>query len=148
MSRSLGVFCLLLAVGCRQPLPPIPAGQPSAPGWEVRYDAALALAHRGSEKFLDPVVQDLVKEMLDEEQQFRNFRLTLKSGQETSNPLAARMAILGAINAISDYHAKLPDADLSGFTSALEKLSHSQNTRIAKEAKQLHDLLTSKLPRK
>lgn len=148
MSRSLGVFCLLLAVGCRQPLPPVPAGQSSAPGWEVRYDAALALAHRGSEKFLDPVVQDLVKEMLDEEQQLRNFRATLKSGQETSNPLAARMAILGAINAVTDYQTKRPEADLSGFMPALEKLSQSQNVRIAKEAKQLHDAFANTKPSK
>src|SRR5262245_22243823 len=114
MSRYVAVIGLLMLAGCRQAAaPPPPSGQASGTGWEVRYHAVLALAHRGSDKFLDPVVQDLLKEMLDEDQQMRNFRITLKSGQETSNPQAARMAVLGALNSISEYRTKKPSANLS-----------------------------------
>lgn len=133
MSRY-ALFFLLLIAGCRQAAAPPPTGPASGTGWEVRYDAVLALAHRGSDKLLDPVVQDLVKEMLDVDQQMCNFRATLKNGQETSNPQAARMAVLGAINAISGYHAKKPAADLSAFRSAIVKLTSDQNKVIAKEA--------------
>src|SRR5687768_7418802 len=38
---------------------------PSAPGWEVRYNAAAALARHGS----DQVPWDLIREMLDERHQ-------------------------------------------------------------------------------
>jgi hypothetical protein len=137
MSRYVVMLSLALFVGCKQATAPAPTGPAAGSGWEVRYDAVFALAHRGSDKFLDPVVQDLVKEMLDEEQQMHNFRSTLKDGKETINPQAARMAVLGAINAVTEYHAKKPSANLSELKPAIEKLTKGQNQVIAKEARTL-----------
>src|SRR5688572_974266 len=50
---------------------------PSPVGWEIRYNAAQALARRRSEK----VPWDTIREMLDEEQQLRNFRAILHDGR-------------------------------------------------------------------
>src|SRR5438132_1667989 len=51
---------------------------PSEPGWEIRYQATVTLARRGSEK----VPFDLLREMLDENQQLRNCVTKLQNGQE------------------------------------------------------------------
>src|ERR1700736_1810414 len=53
--------------------PPLAAGLPSAPGWEIRYNATVALARRGSPQL--PL--GVLCEMLDEDRQMRNFRATL-----------------------------------------------------------------------
>ncbi len=143
MLRCVAILGLLLTGGCRQAAQPLPSGPASGNGWEVRYNSVLALAHRGSDKFLDPVVQDLVKEMLDEEQQLRNFRATLKSGQEVVDAQAGRTAILGALNAVKDFHAKKPNGDVSGLQPAITKLTQGQNQFLAKEARQLLDTLAT-----
>src|SRR5208282_705557 len=44
---------------------------PSSPGWAVRYNATVTLARRGSAK----TPFDVLSEMLDEDQQLRNFRV-------------------------------------------------------------------------
>ena len=141
MLRYVVMLCLVLMAGCRQAAAPAPTGPAAGNGWEVRYDAVLALAHRGSDKFLDPVVQDLLKEMLDEEQQLRNFRTTMKGGPDTINPHAAHMAVLGAINSVADYHARKPGADLSALKPAIEKLTKGPNPVVAKEARVLLEAL-------
>src|SRR5947207_6491558 len=43
--------------------------KPSKDGWEVRYNAATALARRGSKE----LPCDVIADMLDEEQQLRNY---------------------------------------------------------------------------
>lgn len=145
MLRYVAIL-LLVAAGCRPAPPPVADGPPSGPGWEVRYNAVLALAQRGSDQFLDPIVQDLVKEMLDEEQQLRNFRTRLKSGEEAGNPQAARMAVLGSLHAIGGYHGKKPAADLSGLHPAIQKLTDSANPVLAKEARGLLEKLSKSGP--
>src|SRR5262245_19560399 len=52
--------------------------QPSPKGWEIRYNAALALARRGSTH----LPFDVVREMLDENRQMANFRVQLHDGRE------------------------------------------------------------------
>src|SRR5258708_5618344 len=47
---------------------------PSAPGWNIRYNAATTLCRRGS----DSVPWHLIREMLDEKQQLRNHRVRLE----------------------------------------------------------------------
>lgn len=132
---------LVMFAGCKQPVSSSPSGAASGNGWEVRYSAVLGLAHRGSDKFLDPVVQDLASEMLDEQQQLRNFRTVLKTGQEVMNEYAARSAILGTLNSVRDYHEKKPTADLAALRPAIEKLTRSENKVLAKESKTLLDSL-------
>lgn len=139
MLQRAGTLCVIaLLGGCSgSAVPESATGQPSAAGWEVRYNAAMAFARRGSDKFLDPVVQDLMKELLDEQQQLANFRNTLPDGREVRDPQAARAAVIGAMKSIADFHEQQPKADISGLKPAIEKLSTSPNRVVAAEAKSL-----------
>jgi hypothetical protein len=106
---------------------------PSAPGWEVRYNAAVTLARRGSPKTPWPVLHD----MLDEDQQLRNYRVTLKNGQMISNQEDATRTVLNALAAIAEWHKKQdPDkvapvsADLQLVYQQVDRLAQSGNTLV------------------
>ena len=64
-------------------------GPPSKAGWEVRYNATVALARRGSDKIKDEQVWENLLEMLDEEQQLRNFHRELKDKSEVPDEAGA-----------------------------------------------------------
>lgn len=140
------IFLLLLATaGCRQSsAPTVVSGQSSSSGWDIRYNAVLSLARRGSPKLSDDVVKDLFKEMLDEEQQLRNFRTKLKSGQETTDAVGARTAVLGALKALDNLKTKQPTVDLSSLKPAIEKLTSSPTPALAQEARKLLASLNAK----
>jgi hypothetical protein len=73
---------------------------PSAPGWEIRYNATLALARRG-----DPEVRlDVVREMLDPRRQMRNFRTRLPDGRDGPDEAAAGRTVLNALKAFGEWH--------------------------------------------
>lgn len=141
MGRRLLVFPVLLAlaVGCQRPgapLPSVPAGPRSVGGWEVRYNAVLSLARRGSPHVQDPDVWDVLKDMLDEDQQLRNFRIPLSGGREAPDEAAARLTVLGALRAVQELHRQQPAMDLSGLKGPIEKLTHSPAAPVSTEAKQ------------
>lgn len=82
-----------------------PAGvplEPSAKGWEVRYNAALALARRGSAS----APWETIAEMLDEKQQLRNFRLKIQGGKDLGDEGAARGVVLNALQAVRQWREK------------------------------------------
>jgi hypothetical protein len=117
------------------PLHQLPETLPSAPGWETRYNAVRALAHRGSKQL--PL--DVVAEMLDEERQLRNFTLPDK---RAPNPSEARQVVLNGLKATAEWH-KHEDAvaavgkdnpQLQKVYAAIEKLTQSDNLVIRKEA--------------
>jgi hypothetical protein len=75
---------------------------PSAPGWEVRYNAAWALARMGSNQ----LPWRLFHEMLDEKRQMRNFRVSLENGRTVPDEAKARETVLMALRALADWNAK------------------------------------------
>lgn len=117
----------------------LPELLPSAPGWEVRYNAAATLARRGS----DHTPWKLIAEMLDEQQQLRNFRVRLENGRIVSDEAAARTTILTTLRAVADWHKKNKDAaagpdllrvraavtELAEKSPILEIQSQANNTR-------------------
>lgn len=143
MKRLLPIMLLALVAlpacnrGTQQPV----SGPPSAPGWEVRYNATLALAHRGSDNIKDERVWELLKEMLDEEQQLRNFRRKLKDGGEVSDDGPARLTVIGALQAVNELHRRRPDLDLADLNATIEKLTQSSNIAVRTEAKRTQQLL-------
>src|SRR5205085_11327222 len=78
---------------------------PSAEGWKIRYNAAGALARRGSAQ----VPWEILVEMLDENRQLRNFRVELQDGKVAADEAAARLTVVYALRAIADWHKKQPD---------------------------------------
>lgn len=79
---------------------------PSATGWEIRYNAASALARLGSAR----IPWALFREMLDEKRQMRNFRARLDDGRDVPDEAKARETVLSALRAVADWHLKQKEA--------------------------------------
>jgi len=114
---------------------------PSSPGWQVRYNAVVALARRGSVE----TPFDVLSQMLDESQQMRNFRVRLEDGMFTVDEYGARSTVLGALRATEDWH-KHTDAvktvgtnnpQLQRVYAAIAKLTHSKNEAVRREAERV-----------
>src|SRR4051794_28538768 len=84
-------------------------GGHSAPGWELRHNATLALAQRGSWK----VRLGLLEEMLDEDQLRRNSRTKLSDGREVHNEGAVQETVVAALKAVAELHRKNPSLSLT-----------------------------------
>jgi hypothetical protein len=109
----------------------------------VRYNASIALARRGSPNALEDSAKDSLLEMLDEEQQMRNFRHSV-NGQDVSDAGAAQLTVITAVQAIADLHRLKPDLNLSAFKAAIDKLTNSQSVAVSTEARKTQQLLASK----
>jgi hypothetical protein len=132
-------FSLLALAGCTRPAVPAasgPAGAKSVTGWEIRDQAVLALVRRGSPHVKDPDIWDTLTDMLDEDQQLRNFRTRLSDGREVPDETAARMTVISALRAVQELHRKQPTMDLSGLKEPITKLIHSPSIPVSTEAKQ------------
>lgn len=132
------LILLLLAAGCQRPATSVTAvtGPKSAVGWEVRYNAALALARRGSPHVKDPEVWDSLQEMLDENQQLRNFITKSEDGRETDDETGARATVISALEAVQELHRKQPKFDISSLKEPIEKLTQSPNATLSVQARQ------------
>jgi hypothetical protein len=137
--RICVLLLMVVAVGCQRPAvsPPSTVTGPKSPaGWEVRYNAALALARRGSPHVKDPEVWDMLTEMLDEDQQLRNFRTKTDDGREVTDETGARTTVIGALQAVQELHRKEPKMDLTGLKEPIEKLTRDSNPTVAVQARQ------------
>lgn len=134
--RRLGILFLLLTIGCQQrTAPPVAAGSKSPRGWDVRYNAALALARRGSPKIQDPIAWESLTEMLNEEQQMRNFTVTRKDGRDAPDETAARMTVIAALKAIQEMHRRNPEMKLAALNEPIARLGTSASLPVRTEAK-------------
>jgi hypothetical protein len=110
---------------------------PSSPGWQVRYNATIALARRGSTQ----LPFDVLCQMLDEEQQVRNFRMAIAPGKEIADEYAARRTVLDALKAFEDWQkhkeavqAARDNPGLACVHAAIDKLTKSDNEVLRTEA--------------
>jgi hypothetical protein len=108
------------------------SGEAKVRGVEVRYKATEVLARRGSDRVVSrfPVLQ----EMLDEEQQARNFRSKFDDGRDVTDEPLVYSTVKGALHGLVALHAKKPDLDLSRFKPAVEQLKHSEQRELQREA--------------
>jgi hypothetical protein len=122
--------------------------RPSGPGWEIRYNATLSLARRGSPK----VPLDTLLEMLDEPQQMANFRAPLEDGSSVPDEVAARRTVLNTLDALAAWWRKLPaperarfdqESALQGVRAAVDRLAESPNATLWTKAKQTRQVLSS-----
>jgi hypothetical protein len=111
---------------------------PSAPGFQVRYVATVALAVRGSPR----VPLDVLGEMLDEQQQLKNFRFRLRDGRVVPDEETARHTVVSALKAYVAWQQH-PDAvqslaaddpRLRAVHAAIDRLAQSQNAGVRLEA--------------
>ncbi len=111
---------------------------PSARGWEVRYNAVVALARRGSAHLPFAVLA----EMLDEQRQMRNFRARLQDGRNVPDEAAARRTVLNALKAVVEWHKHSSavqavggdNAGLRKVYAAVDRLTRSPNLVVRTEA--------------
>jgi hypothetical protein len=101
-----------------------------AQGLEVRYNAAAALARRGS----DRARLDLLRDMLDEDRQLRNFHLKGPDGADRPDEGTARTTLVNALQSVAELHRKKPGRDLSELRPAVEKLAHDPDYALRTEA--------------
>jgi hypothetical protein len=97
---------------------------PSATGWEVRYNAAWALARLGSAHVPWPQFH----EMLDEQRQMRNFRAQLDDGRNVPDEAKARETVLSALRALAEWHGKQkaappPSAERDAVYAQIDRLA-------------------------
>jgi hypothetical protein len=136
MPRCILILAILFAAGCRSGADaPAQAASKSPAGWEIRYNAALALAHRGSAEARDPHVWDMILEMLDEPQQMSNFTTKKSDGREVPDETAARLTVIGALKAVQALFQKQPSFDFSSLAEPLARLEKSANVPVSAEAK-------------
>jgi hypothetical protein len=126
----------------------LPRVLPSGPGWEIRYNATLALARRGSKQL--PL--GAVREMLDEPQQMRNFRAPLEGGGSVPDEVAARRTIMSTLKAMTEWWQKLPaterahfvkDSDLQEVRREVDRLAQSPNLVLKNEAERTRKALAN-----
>src|SRR5262245_57937639 len=142
--RKIVLLLLLfpVVVGCnRGNAPTLVTGPASRPGWEVRYNAVIALARLGSERIKDEEAWEALQEMLDEDQQLRNFKHQLPDKREVSEAGSAHATVITTMQAIGELHRRKPDLDLSGLKPAIQKLTQSRNLAVNTEAKRIQQLL-------
>lgn len=114
---------------------------PSPPGWDIRYNATVALARHGSDK----VPWNVLREMLDEKQQLINRQVRLANGMVVRDEVKARLTILDGLKAFAKWqeHDKTAkkigqdNADLEKVYQAVERLTHSNDTLLRREAEKV-----------
>ncbi|HEX5270437.1 MAG TPA: hypothetical protein VFW33_08125, partial [Gemmataceae bacterium] len=102
------------------------------PGLRIRYNAAVALARRGSGR--TPI--DLLGQMLDESEQLDQNRVrSRKDGHESADEATAYDVETTALQAVAELHRKNPNVNLAALDSAIDQLKdHSASPAVRKEA--------------
>ncbi len=109
-----------------------PPASPSTRGREIRYQAVQALARRGSPHAAERL--GMLGEMLDEDYQAKAFQTHLKDGRDVPDGATVGAILTGALRGVAELHHKQPNLDLSSLRPALDKLEHSDNPALRKEA--------------
>jgi hypothetical protein len=114
---------------------------PSSEGWEIRYNAAATLARKGS----DRVPWPLLREMLDENRQMRNFRTQLPDGADVPDETAARTAVLSTLKALAEWHRQRSastttvSGELRRVYEVVDRLAESPIPELSKEAQKARE---------
>jgi hypothetical protein len=108
------------------------------PGLRIRYNAALALARRGSNR--TPI--DALKDMLDESEQLDQNRVRFKKdGHEAADEVTAHDIVQTALRAVAELHRKNPAVNLTALDSAIDKLKNSAEPAVRQEAERTREAL-------
>jgi hypothetical protein len=108
------------------------------PGLRTRFNAVLALAHRGSAK----TRLGVVKEMLDEQFLRDNFLVEGPRGAQKPDDAMISQTIEAALKALVQLHARQPKLDLSSFNPALDTLTKNGNIAVRTEAARVKEAMS------
>jgi len=130
--------------------------EPSPKGWEIRYNAALALARKGN----PDLPLDIMREMLDERRQKLNFTVCSRYLRQTEDEALARRTVYNALQAFMKWYKqpqtpkkfdaenaeleKKYNAELEQTYDAVAQLSQSSNQTIRTEAQKALKLIGRK----
>lgn len=107
------------------------------PGAEVRYNATVALARRGSARVRLP----LLDEMLDEPGLQATFRVTNKDGREVADHAKVWLTMTSAVRAVAELHRQNPRLDLAMLRPRIDALAEHPNPTLRTEAKNTQNAL-------
>ncbi len=105
---------------------------------QIRYNAVLTLARRGSDRARDHFA--LIGEMLDEDRQREVWR-TGEAGEQGAHEAGARQVVPAALQALEQLRRKNPGVDLAPLRPAIDRLAHSDNQAVRMQAKELQKKL-------
>jgi len=110
---------------------------PSSPGWEIRVNAAAALARRGS----DQVSWSVFREMVDLPRMTANCREQYHDAQETAE-VSARDLVVYSLKALAQWHEKQREtgksdvpSGLSAVYAAVDRVAESADPILSEQAK-------------
>jgi hypothetical protein len=109
------------------------------PGAEIRYNATVALARRGS----DRVRIAILEEMLDEPSLQETFRVVFQDGREEPDKFTVWLTLSSTLSAVAELHRLNPGIDLSPLVPKIEALTEHANPNLRTEAKTTLNALTS-----
>jgi hypothetical protein len=107
------------------------------PGLRVRFNAAVALARRGSPK----VNLFLLKDMLDPAYLQNELRVRPKAGPDQPDPASASQTLVTALQAVAELHRRRPETDLSDLRPAIDALAADPNPVLREEAEKTRQAL-------
>jgi hypothetical protein len=107
------------------------------PGLRTRFNAVLALAHRGSAK----TSLGMLQQMLDEPFLRENFQIERTGGTSVPDEPTIVQILDAALKALIRLHERQPKLDLSRFKPALDTLAKNGNIAIRTEATNAQKLL-------
>lgn len=112
----------------------------SSPGWQIRYNATIALLRRGS----DQTPWTVVREMLDEKQQLKNCEFPLPDGRTVADEAAARGFVIAALKAVGEWQRKSgqrpPAADV---VAAIDQLATSEIPELKIQAEKARQTISN-----
>jgi hypothetical protein len=111
-------------------------------GMEIRYKATEGLARRGAAAIGKRL--GVLAEMMDEEQQMRNFRIRYSGGSEITDDVAVASTLTSALRAVSELHRRRPEVDISRLMPLVQKLRQSSNPFVRNEAERTTAALNAK----
>ncbi len=138
---GLVAFVLAVLFWRNEPPPKVDAAPehyaPSAPGWEIRYNAAATFARRGSKATPWP----LLREMLDEKQQLINARVPQPDGKDTYDEAVAQATMIAALRALAAWHEQrktdaqpAAPAELRDIYTIVDELAESSQGEVKTQA--------------
>jgi hypothetical protein len=111
-------------------------------GREIAYNAAIALANRGSDRLNDYL--GMLHEMLTEDELKSSLKVRDKDGTVRTDAAAVAQTLMSTMKAIGELHRKKPDLDLSTLRPSIDALADHSNKAVKAEAKTLQALLDAK----